>query len=153
MAAIGEITELLLRSNQLIISLMSRELMRYGITLPQALVIGELYRESKTVGELSRALDLSNSTVSGIIDRLERNQIVERKRDDADRRVVRVSLSQDEDMLGEQYPILKRGYFIKFFTGLREELTESQLDEMYASLQLLQKYLEKSLNKEIEGED
>lgn len=153
MAAIEEITEMLIKSNQLIIALMSRELMRYGITLPQALVIGQLYHGSKTVGELSKALDLSNSTVSGILDRLERNQIVKRNRDETDRRIVRVSLSQDYEELGKQYPILKKGYFMNFFSGLRDELTEKQLKEMYSSLRALLKYLEKTLDRGIgEGE-
>ncbi|RKD25129.1 hypothetical protein BEP19_04745 [Ammoniphilus oxalaticus] len=143
MAAINEITELLLKTNKFIFSLMSRELMKNGITVPQAVVIGELNLGPKTIGQLSKALDLSNSTVSGVIDRLERNKIVVRKRDENDRRVVRVSLSQDYNQLGEQYPVLKEDYFTIFFNGLREELTESQLSEMYSSLQLLQEYLER----------
>lgn len=65
-----------------------------GITVPQSLVIGTLlkYGEMK-ITELSRRINLSNSTISGIVDRLERQRLVERSRSDKDRRVVLVKLA------------------------------------------------------------
>lgn len=148
MADIKNITQVMMKNNQLYFSIMARELSKHGITIPQAFVIGEIYMKPKTMGELSKALDLSNSTVSGIIDRLERQNIVVRKRDEADRRVVRVSLSQDIEELGKQYPVLKEDYFAQMFSSIREKATDEQLDQLYSSLQFLQDFLQKLADKD-----
>lgn len=65
-----------------------------GITMPQRMVVGMLFRHQELkISELSHRLGLSNSTVSGIVDRLEKQRIVERVRGEKDRRVVRVRLT------------------------------------------------------------
>jgi len=65
-----------------------------GITLPQSLVIGTLMNIGEMkITELSRELNLSNSTISGIVDRLEKQQLVVRKRSEKDRRMVYVQLT------------------------------------------------------------
>lgn len=63
-----------------------------NLTGPQGMLIGTLshYGEMK-VSDLSERLDLSNSTVSGIIDRLEIQGLVQRTRSKEDRRVVYVN--------------------------------------------------------------
>ena len=67
-----------------------------GITAPQGMVMGILSKEkTMKITELSSKLSLSNSTVSGIIDRLEKQGMVERNRSEEDRRVVHVSVSPD----------------------------------------------------------
>lgn len=67
-----------------------------GITIPQSMVIGILSKEKTLkITELSSKLSLSNSTVSGIVDRLEKQGLVERKRSEQDKRVVYVSISSD----------------------------------------------------------
>lgn len=148
MANINEITKSLMKTNKLYFAIMARELSKHGITIPQAFVIGEICMKPKTIGELSKALDLSNSTVSGIIDRLERNNIVVRDRDEKDRRVVRVSLSQDIQELGKKYPVLKEDYFTTLFSSLCNETTSEQLDHLYSSLQLVQDFLQQLVDKE-----
>jgi len=71
-----------------------------GISAPQGMVIGLLSKNKKMkITELSSKLCLSNSTVSGIIDRLEAQEMVVRERSKEDKRVVYVSISQNfEDM-------------------------------------------------------
>jgi len=65
-----------------------------GITMSQRMVIGMLFRhEELMISELSQKLGLSNSTTSGIVDRLENQCFVERIRGEKDRRVVRVRLT------------------------------------------------------------
>jgi MarR family transcriptional regulator, organic hydroperoxide resistance regulator len=65
-----------------------------NITPPQGMVIGILSHHKKMkISELSNKLGLSNSTVSGIIDRLEKQGMVERERSREDKRVVYVSVS------------------------------------------------------------
>ena len=71
-----------------------------GISAPQGMVIGLLSKNRKMkITELSSKLCLSNSTVSGIIDRLEAQKMVIRERSTDDKRVVYVSISPNfEDM-------------------------------------------------------
>jgi DNA-binding MarR family transcriptional regulator len=46
-----------------------------------------------TMGELARRLGITEKTITGVIDRLERDRLVQRVRDSADRRVVRAHLT------------------------------------------------------------
>jgi DNA-binding MarR family transcriptional regulator len=46
-----------------------------------------------TMGELARRVAVTEKTITGVVDRLERDQLVQRKRGPADRRVVHVRLA------------------------------------------------------------
>ncbi|TGU57381.1 MarR family transcriptional regulator, partial [Mesorhizobium sp. M00.F.Ca.ET.186.01.1.1] len=48
----------------------------------------------KTMGEICKAVDLSYSTTSGLINRMEQENLVRRFRDQTDRRIVWVSLTE-----------------------------------------------------------
>jgi len=71
-----------------------REILKdYSITTPQFIALQWLLEEGDlTIGELSHKLNLAFSTTTDLIDRMERNKLVERKRDEKDRRVVRIHL-------------------------------------------------------------
>jgi DNA-binding MarR family transcriptional regulator len=60
--------------------------------------------EVDTATEVARRVHLSPSTVVGILDRLEEKGLVERRRDHADRRVVRISLTADGSKLIRETP-------------------------------------------------
>jgi DNA-binding MarR family transcriptional regulator len=71
------------------------ELARSGLTAAQVSVISLLGTNgAMTLGELSRELELSHSTVSGIVDRLQAKDLVDRKPSPNDRRYVQISLAQ-----------------------------------------------------------
>jgi DNA-binding MarR family transcriptional regulator len=77
----------------------------YGMTVPQLmcmLKIDEL--GSLTIKELSNEIYLNPSTVVGIIDRLEKNGIMERVRSVKDRRKVRITLTEKGSQLLEKAP-------------------------------------------------
>ena len=61
-------------------------------------------RQGPTVGELAEHLILRHHSVVGLIDRLEQHGLVERVRDDADRRQVRVILTPDGAKIISLYP-------------------------------------------------
>lgn len=66
------------------------------LTGPQGMLIGTLSRHGEMkVSELSEKLGLSNSTVSGILDRLENQGFVERTRSKEDRRVVYIKVTEE----------------------------------------------------------
>jgi DNA-binding MarR family transcriptional regulator len=86
------------------------ELARSGLTAAQVSVISLLgTRGATTLGELSRELELSHSTVSGIIDRLQAKGLVDRRTSPNDRRYVEISLAEhiasQAPALGDDGPI------------------------------------------------
>jgi DNA-binding MarR family transcriptional regulator len=67
-----------------------------NLTGPQGMMMGILSHDGEMkISDLSEKIGLSNSTVSGIIDRLEKQGLVERTRSLDDRRVVYVKVSSD----------------------------------------------------------
>lgn len=65
------------------------------ITPPQFSALVMVYREDQmTIGDLCDRMFLACSTVSGLVDRLEKMELVERYRDEEDRRVVRLKLTE-----------------------------------------------------------
>ncbi|WP_102398782.1 MarR family winged helix-turn-helix transcriptional regulator [Haloimpatiens massiliensis] len=66
------------------------------LTAPQGMIIGILSHEGKMkISDLSKRIGLSNSTISGIVDRLEKQGLVERIRSEKDRRVVYVDVNPE----------------------------------------------------------
>jgi MarR family transcriptional regulator, organic hydroperoxide resistance regulator len=64
---------------------------RGGLTGPQRSVMQALYHaEGLSLKELSRRVGLAHSTVSGIVDRLEARQLLERRPNPADRRATTI---------------------------------------------------------------
>lgn len=67
---------------------------RWGLTYPQYLVMVALREgDDRTVGELGELLFLESNTLTPMLKRLEAAGLLERRRDSADERVVRVTLS------------------------------------------------------------
>jgi DNA-binding MarR family transcriptional regulator len=95
-----------------------------GISAPQGMVIGLLSKNKKMkITELSNQLCLSNSTVSGIIDRLEAQEMVVRERSKEDKRVVYVSISPNfEDMHKAFHKQIEKNFEKIMRKGSPEEL-------------------------------
>jgi DNA-binding MarR family transcriptional regulator len=79
------------------VTLHSRQMLRdTGLSLPQVLAlraIGEMQGGHATQVALSRTLQLTQPTVTGILDRLERAGLVRRERSTSDRRKIGISLT------------------------------------------------------------
>ena len=68
---------------------------RYGITGPQLTVLKELSAHNGiSVSELTKAIHLSQATVTGILDRLEKPKLIQRQRSDRDKRFVQIWLTE-----------------------------------------------------------
>lgn len=71
-------------------------LINYKITPPQFIALQWLSEEGDmTIGELSSKMYLAFSTTTDLIDRMEKNELVQRVKDDKDRRVVRIHLLEE----------------------------------------------------------
>ena len=74
-----------------------RVVTRWNLTLPQFEVLAELARADDggfTFVELSRLLLVTSGNLTGIVDRLEEQRLVQRRPDTKDRRVIRVALTE-----------------------------------------------------------
>jgi DNA-binding MarR family transcriptional regulator len=79
---------------------------RYGLTGPQLAVMKMLEPVGKlSLSELSWRIRARNSTVTGIIDRMEREGLVERQRSDEDRRVVHIVLTKKGQRLASEVEV------------------------------------------------
>lgn len=71
-----------------------KRISRFSLTLPQFFALAVLEEKPLMMKELAEELGLALGTVTGIIDRLHRGGLVERFRDERDRRVVRARLTE-----------------------------------------------------------
>ena len=95
---------------------------RYGLTGPQSAVIRNLYNNgSMSSANLSRNLFVTPSNITGIIDRLEKKQLVERIKKADDRRVALITLTDTGQELSKSLPdpIMKK--FIAELADLEPE--------------------------------
>ncbi|AMA74559.1 hypothetical protein ACH33_00755 [Aneurinibacillus sp. XH2] len=123
--------------------LLSREIAAFNITGPQFLVLRCLKDEPQRISDISRQLCLSNSTVSGIVDRLEENGYVRRVRDEKDRRVVWVFFSEKVKALCREVPALRDDYFDGIFAGVSED----EIKNIVNALQLLADRLKEKIKE------
>ncbi len=66
-----------------------------GLTYPQYLTLLALWEEDgASVSRLGERLGLDSATLTPLLKRLEQDEVVERRRDEADQRVVRVHLTR-----------------------------------------------------------
>ncbi|EHQ88887.1 MarR family winged helix-turn-helix transcriptional regulator [Desulfosporosinus youngiae] len=109
-----------------------------GITPPQGMVLGILSKETKLkITELSSKLSLSNSTTSGIVDRLEKQGMVERVRSETDRRVVYVRISPEFKEIHQSF----HNQFEKNIENVMSKGTSEDLAKIYEGLSTLKKLL------------
>lgn len=76
----------------------ARDLARYGLTFPQYMALcslGHAEGQALRMGDLATATHQSAASMTGIVDRLLEQGLVERKPDPADRRSVIVALTQE----------------------------------------------------------
>jgi DNA-binding MarR family transcriptional regulator len=95
---------------------------RYGLTGPQSAVVRNLYNNGPmSSADLSRNLFVTPSNITGIIDRLEKKQLVERIKKEGDRRVALITLTHAGNELSKTLPdpIMKK--FIAELADLEPE--------------------------------
>jgi len=80
-----------------------RRVRRLGLTRSQWLVINRLHRRpGATQSELAEMLEVEKATAGRMVDRMEKKGWVERRPDAADRRVNRLFLTVDSDLIQVQ---------------------------------------------------
>lgn len=134
-----QIGEAILKLSKLYRAKNEHFLKEFKLTRPQLLTIGQIYQEPKTIGQISEAIQLSYSTVSGIIDRLERDGWIQRVRDKSDRRIIWIQKTEKIDEIANTLTYYRE----QFFQNVLEGLSGDEMDAILHSLQLLNAQLEK----------
>ena len=102
------------------VDLHSREMTaRFQMTAPQLVCLRQLWVGGPcALGELARQVYLSQATITGIVDRLEARGMVFRHREDADRRKVTISLTEEGERIAAGMPLPLQDRFAERLNGL-----------------------------------
>ncbi|RYD03370.1 hypothetical protein N752_20150 [Desulforamulus aquiferis] len=90
-----------------------------------------------TLGELSVRLGLAKSTVSGIVDRLEKQGKVIRRRNDNDRRVVHIDLAPQVMEFSQNLSFMRTNYL----AGLLASMNEAEINGLLVGLDRLNQFM------------
>lgn len=121
----GNVSELVLAALRKImrsIDLHSKSLVkRFGLTSPQLIVLREVNAHGQvTAGEIAHAVSLSQATITGIFERLEKRGLITRQRSSDDRRriLVQPTLEATKRLAGA--PPLMQESFVEAFDKLQD---------------------------------
>ena len=108
-------------------------LSNYTITPPQFVALQWLHESGDmTIGDLSTKMFLAFSTTTDLVDRMEKSDLVQRVRDENDRRVVRIHLLAEGERIIEEVIVKRQNY-------LRDIMEDFNQDEAAHLLKNLQK--------------
>ncbi|MCH4827828.1 MarR family winged helix-turn-helix transcriptional regulator [Planococcus halocryophilus] len=118
-----------------IIKQKGREILNsYTITPPQFVALQWLFEHGDmTIGDLSNKMFLAFSTTTDLVDRMEKNEMVVRIREEQDRRVVRIKLLKEGERVIEEVIQKRREYL----NTVLEDFTEDESEQFAALLEKL----------------
>lgn len=109
------------------------------LTFPQALALSTLNDQGPMpISKLAELTGSANSTISGVVDRLERLELAKRKRSELDRRVIYVEATEKYRRLQDRAEAGVNEYFDQL---LAAQLTGGERKTVAEGLQLLDKAL------------
>lgn len=116
------------------------EVAKGELTAPQTSVMRAVVRgKGISLKELSQAVSLAHSTVSGIVDRLEKRGMIERRIDEMDGRVTRIfPTAVVTEFIRNQIPVLTR----RPLESAMERATEVERVQIARALKRLRQLLE-----------
>jgi DNA-binding MarR family transcriptional regulator len=102
----------------------NNRLAEHGITIGQSFILLSLrQRDGQNVKELAEKLAIDSSAITGLVDRLEKVDLVERRADERDRRALRIHLTGKGAKLVNKMVTLGD----QFNEGLKEGLSKPEL--------------------------
>ena len=111
-----------------------------GLSIPQLTILHEVTRKGEqSTSEIAKAISLSQATVTGILERLEKRALIKRVRDEVDRRKVLVHATADCLQLLESTPPLLQESFIDAFGKLQpweKSMILSSLQRLLAMMEM-----------------
>jgi len=122
------------KANQLGIRFLAQKVAELNITPVQALILGFLNDEDEISSrELGRRTELDSATMTGIIDRLEAAELIERRGNPADRRSIKVHLTeQGRALAGEAVRVITEAN--QKFLGVLSQNEQGELRNLIRKL-------------------
>lgn len=133
--------ERIVREISVIVKRKGRDILNeFPITPPQFTALVWLQEEGDmTIGELSQKMYLACSTMTDLVDRMEKNDVVERVRDTRDRRVVRIHLLDKGVALIQDVMKARQAYL----SEVMSHFSEDEIKEILKHLSLLHQEMKK----------
>ncbi|WP_100399813.1 MarR family winged helix-turn-helix transcriptional regulator [Bacillus sp. FJAT-44742] len=124
-----------LRRVSYIVKQRGREILdQFPITPPQFVALQWLHESGDmTIGDLSNKMYLACSTTTDLVDRMEKNELVERVKDTKDRRVVRIHLLEKGESIIREVIRKRQEYLADVLIHFSEEEVNS-LEKNLSSL-------------------
>lgn len=139
---ISELLQALRQCLRLYQQIVQRELKSSDLTFVQIQVIRILKQNGPlSLREVSEQLNSSMSSLSGVIDRLEKMDLVSRSRDHKDRRVIWIDITEKCRMLIKKFPVNQANLFRKYMG----DMSEKDVIQLTQKLQQLAKNLEQGV--------
>lgn len=117
------------KSSMLYKRLMSKHLERLNITYAQLMVLRVIDAEPGiTAKEILMQMDTDKATLSGVISRLERDNYVYRVRNEQDKRVQNIYISEGSESLCQEVAIIEKACISDLIDGISVEEAEKFLE-------------------------
>jgi len=109
-------------------------LVPYGLTSSQFFLLTALYeKDGLPISALSRKVALDKATLTGLLDRLERDGFAKRKADSEDRRTIKIHLTAKAEKMREELTELyhdNNGMFLSLLTQKEKEIFERVINKL-----------------------
>lgn len=129
------------KSSMLYKRLMSKHLERLNITYSQLMVLRVINREPGiTAKEILMQMDTDKATLSGVLSRLERDNYIYRVKNDNDKRVQNIYISEGSERLCEEVSIIEDACISDLVKGISDEDAEKFLF-------ILDRFIDNQINK------
>lgn len=118
---------------------LSSKLSRFGLTQGKFRILLVLFKKNQSLkpSELAKLTGVTRSTMTGLIDGLERDGLI-RRGDHEDRRMTTIHLTEEgRELMNQLFP-----YYVEYSTCLLSELTEEEHEVLTNLLKKLKKGLE-----------
>lgn len=135
---VGELVQKLVR----VFQLFERDQIKiHGFTSSQCYALIEILKaERLTMNELSDRMNLDSSTMTRVVDKLVRDELVKRERDEEDKRIMLVSLTEKGKRAAFILNSSVNGYYKKIISSI----PEGKVEEVLNAVSILLKAFEKA---------
>lgn len=104
----------------------------FNVTLAQFDLLAEIARDDapKTMTDISKLLMVSNGNVTGLVDRLSRDGLVRREPSEADRRVYRITLTDEGKTLFKEIAVQHEHWVREMFSTFDAAFVDGLADTL-----------------------
>ncbi|MBN2604942.1 MAG: MarR family transcriptional regulator [Bacilli bacterium] len=133
------------KSSMLYKRLMSKHLERLNITYSQLMVLRVINQEpGVTAKEILMQMDTDKATLSGVLSRLERDNYIIRKKNEADKRIQNIYVSGGSEKLCEDVSMIEKACINDLIDGI-------DMEEAERFVNVLDRFINNQLKKIDEG--